>query len=493
MKEEEIRREKEERLAQFKFHLIAPALFSSHGFESDKAYFRSIAGKEYCLPDGSFSHFSVETLARWLRNYRKSGAGGLHPAPRKDKGKPRKLSEKAARRTRELVQAVPRATAAAVRARLLKEQVIKHGEVSTDTVRRYIEANHLRSVPEEPEKLRNSFLVPHAGNLYVADTCYFEKIQEKKGRKKPWVYVQGIIDDHSRLELVTNCVTHDDALNFQMTLREAVSIYGIPERLYVDLGSAYNNADLVRICNELGIQLIHTHARDGAAKGVIENKWKLIQQDTAVDIVVDRLDTYEQIAQRVEEWRNEYNGRYNSGVGGVPVERWNTSVREKPLRKVGSEEELSRAFSHHRHRKLTPLGTVSLNNVKYKVPDSLRTQVKPGTRLEIVYDPKDMKGTIHMIWNGDSYPLKEDDPVENAAENAAEALKKHRENRSCTGMTAEEIRAENRYRKRMAGTGRTDPAAEEEARKSVAVPETALQNEELIPFTYEQGGELWKP
>lgn len=356
------------------------------------------------------------------------------------------------------------------------------------TIRRYIDLHEIRNVPLDTEKLRNSFLVPHAGDLYVADTVYYEKLDTPvEGKKVPWLYVQGIIDDHSRMQLVSETYTEDTAFTFQCTLRKAISLFGIPERLYVDLGSPYNNHDLTVICNRLGIELIHAAPSDGAAKGVIENKWKLLLNETRVDIVMDNLTTEKQLDNRVQEWRQTYNNRINTGVGGIPTERFNTSIKEKPIRKIASKEALSDAFSYERIRVLDKMGIIHLNATKYKAPDELRYLVKANSKVVVRYDPMDMEGTIHVLFNDKRYPLTIDDPIETAKNNARKALERAREAKSCVGMTSSEIRAEKRYQARMAGTKRVQSNVTENADKNVAnessmsieVPEETVSTEHM--------------
>ena len=447
-----------EEMVQFKFHLIAPAIFETHNMGSNEEYFRSIAGNEYKLPNGSIRGFSVDTFARWTRQYRtEGGMDALRPAIRKDKGTSRKIAPDVGKRIGEIVQAVPKSKATKVLKRLKEDNLIADGDVSVDTVRRFISNNELRNTELAPEHLRNAFIAAHAGDLFVADTCYFEKIDpEEKGAKRPWVFVQGIVDDHSRKKLAAECVMNDTGRNFQNTLRKTIHLYGVPRCLYVDLGSPYIDRELVRACNKLGIELIHAKQGDGASKGVVENKWKLLEDDTIIDIVIDKLNTFEQISTRVEKWRNDYNSSLNSGVGGIPNERWLKSCREKPLRRV-TEKELSEAFSVEETRQLSVTGILQLDNIKYKAPDDLRSKVKPRTPLTIVYDPQDREGTIHVLYNGDSYPLTIDDPYENAKTNAARARKEREKQNSLPNeMTVSEKRAETRYRARMAGTDRVD-------------------------------------
>lgn len=492
-----IERNTRESLVQFKFHLIAPALYGTHGMNSNKDYFRSISAITYTLPDGSRRSYSVPTFERWLRDFPSGNMDSLKTKTRSDKGATRKLSPAARIRLAELVQTVPNGRTTTYFNRLKKEHLIEDGAASCSTVRRYIDNNHLREERETAEKLRNEFLLPHAGDLYVTDTCYFEKITPgSPGGKRQWVYVQAIIDDHSRLAMVEECTLSDSAEAFQRTFRKAISLYGVPKMLYTDLGSPYNNNDLTRICNRLGVALVHAHPSDGAAKGVIERSWQSLETDTQVDIVVDELNTFEQIAERVAEWKDEYNSRVNRGVNGVPVERWAASVGRHPIRRL-SEKELSEAFSLVRTRQLSNTGILSLDRVRYKVPDKLRRIVRPRTSLDIVYDPLDIPGTIHVEYDGENYPLTVDDPYENARVNADRAREAGEQRKSIAGASAADIRAEERYRARMAGTNRvpgrnsaeTDADANDSSQSghspgSVAVIDEEAHAEELIQMEF---------
>ena len=61
-----------------------------------------------------------------------------------------------------------------------------------------------------------------------------------------------IIDDHSRMIVGGGMFYHDNACNFQNVLKEAVSTYGIPAKLYCDHGSPYDNEQLPLICGQIG-------------------------------------------------------------------------------------------------------------------------------------------------------------------------------------------------------------------------------------------------
>ena len=70
---------------------------------------------------------------------------------------------------------------------------------------------------------------------------------------------------------------NDNAANFQKVLKDAVKTYGIPDKLYLDNGSPYSNAQLTLILDSLGIVESHTAVRDGASKGKVERNFRTIR------------------------------------------------------------------------------------------------------------------------------------------------------------------------------------------------------------------------
>jgi len=79
-----------------------------------------------------------------------------------------------------------------------------------------------------------------------------------------------IIDDCARLIVGGQIFYNDNAYNFQKVLKQAISTYGIPDKLYMDSGAPYRNAQLSFICSSVGCVELHTPVRDGASKDDIE-------------------------------------------------------------------------------------------------------------------------------------------------------------------------------------------------------------------------------
>ena len=218
--------------AQFRLGLISSVVFNTHDKRSERQELIRISCRYYKGPDGTMVKCSYQTLCRWVRSYRDKGIAGLYTKKRSDSGSTRVLSLEVQVRIQEILKAVPSIRIAKLGRRLVEEGLLKKGDVSDDTLRRFVLAHDLRNPAAQEERIRRSFLVRETGFLWESDSLYFIKIR-KKG-KLHWVFIQGIIDDHSRLIVAARCYWHDNARNFQDTFRSAVARWNVPVKLYVD-------------------------------------------------------------------------------------------------------------------------------------------------------------------------------------------------------------------------------------------------------------------
>lgn len=445
-------------LVQFKIALISPVVYQTHTYQSDRAYLESVSKRSYDLPDGRNRKFSVKTLERWVRNYKKEGANGLRTKPRKDLGSSRTLTLVVMMRIVVIVKEVPQIKCTKLLRRLEgKEGLLKKGSVSVDTIRRFIQVHDLRNPVICEARIRKSFVVDNAGDLWEADTCYLFKIPDEKGKLK-WVYVQGIMDDHSRRIVSAICYMQDTAENFQKTLFHGISSHSIPVCLYVDNGSPYISGQLKEICNRLGITLIHTRSEDGASKGCIERFWLTAVMDLIPDLILDDVNTLEGVQKLVDECVERYNSSLNTGVNGIPNERYQASLLRKPGRKAKSLEWLREQFVNQQWCHLYNDNVIHFNRARYRILDELVHDIREfyNNTVPINYDPKDIDGTICIMFKGQKHPLALDDPSENNNKRRNTGgrkaqLAERAEEKSRKKMSIAEQRAEERYQRRMAG------------------------------------------
>ena len=88
--------------------------------------------------------------------------------------------------------------------------------------------------------------------LWTGDALHGRRVG---GRK---TYLFAFIDDHSRLVVGHRWGFAEDTVRLAAALRPALGSRGIPRNVYVDNGSAFVDAWLLRACAKLGIRLTHS-------------------------------------------------------------------------------------------------------------------------------------------------------------------------------------------------------------------------------------------
>ena len=452
-----------DRMAQFRLSLISPAIYHTHLFPSNAAYFDNISLKVLEFPNGKKKRVSRKTLERWTRDYREaeeSGDGQLALAnkERSDKGQSRVLTLELMMEIVRILQEVPQIKVTILRGRLIEEHIIQENDCSADTIRRFILAYDLRNKMVIEERIRRSFVYPEFGQFWESDSCYLTKIPV--GASLKWVYIQGIIDDHSRKLIALICYMADSAENFINTLKDAILRFGIPSMLYVDNGAPFISDWLISACNSLGIHLIHTRANDGASKGVIERAWFSLEIEVVPKIILDKVDTLEGVQKAVDDFKDKYNARVNRGVNGIPNERHKASLERRIhiMRYPKSTEWLTDKMLLDDFCHVYNDNTIQKDNVRYAIPDEIVGKIRKGKgkTLNVRYDPSDVQHTIHTVIGDKKYYLLIDDREANASRKRntggrQEQVKENMKTKEQKKMTLAEQRAEERFERRMAG------------------------------------------
>ncbi|HXZ77462.1 MAG TPA: transposase family protein [Streptosporangiaceae bacterium] len=62
----------------------------------------------------------------------------------------------------------------------------------------------------------------------------------------------------------------EDTVRLEAALRAGMAARGLPQRIYVDNGSAFVSSQLLRACATLGVKLTHSKPRRPQGRGKIE-------------------------------------------------------------------------------------------------------------------------------------------------------------------------------------------------------------------------------
>ena len=383
-------------VAQFRFALIAPVIQGLYPDASSTAYYKRVTASPLTLPDGSTVTYSYKTLEKWKSQYSIGGLDALMPGTRSDKGIPRALNEDAIAEIYRIKEEHPRMNATQIYTHLVRESFIPV-TVSVDSVQRFIRHNDLKSARDPNLRDRKAFEEDEFGKIWQADTCYLPHIPEDGTSKR--VYCIMIIDDHSRLLVGGELFYNDNACNFQKVLKDAIATYGIPDKLYVDNGCSYSNAQLSMICVSLGILLLHTRVRDGASKGKVERHFRTLKERWLYTLDMESIQSLAQFNGMLKDYMRDYNTTFHRGIDTIPLERYQAS-KDHP-RKPESRQWLDDCFYNRITRKVRKDSTISIDKVCYDVPMQFIS-----AKVEVRYLPDDMT-SAYILFEGEKFPIRQ--------------------------------------------------------------------------------------
>ena len=383
-------------VAQFRFALIAPVIQGLYPDASATAYYKRVTASPLTLPDGSTVTYSYKTLEKWKSQYSIGGLDALMPGTRSDKGIPRALNEDAIAEIYRIKEEHPRMNATQIYTHLVRESFIP-ATVSVDSVQRFIRHNDLKSARDPNLRDRKAFEEDEFGKIWQADTCYLPHITEDGTSKR--VYCIMIIDDHSRLLVGGELFYNDNACNFQKVLKDAIATYGIPDKLYVDNGCSYSNAQLSMICVSLGILLLHTRVRDGASKGKVERHFRTLKERWLYTLDMNKITSLSQFNGMLKDYMRDYNTTFHRGIDTIPLERYQAS-KDHP-RKPESRQWLDDCFYNRITRKVRKDSTISIDKVCYDVPMQFIS-----AKVEVRYLPDDMT-SAYILFEGEKFPIRQ--------------------------------------------------------------------------------------
>lgn len=392
-------------LAYFRFALIAPAIQGTFTDASVAAYCRRVTADPIARPDGTLFQYKPATLEKWAALYKSGGMEALVPKERSDKGSVRSLSDECAIEIFKIKEKFPRLDAVQIRIRLVQDGLLP-ASVSPRTVQRFIKANGLKTAAASgPYKDRKAFEEPYFGAMWQADTCFFPYVPDGNGKRRR-TYLLIIVDDHSRMVVGARLFFEDNAYNFQKVLKDAIATHGIPNKLYVDLGSPYKNSQLSFICGSIGAVLLHAPVGDGAAKGKVERTFGVLKSRWLNGFDVGQVRSLDEFNGELAEAVRKHNLSANSSTGQPPMDRF-LATRGR-IRLPESVEWLDECFMNRERRKVKNDSTLSLMTKQLDAPMQFMRQT-----VEVRFLP-DRLDEAYIFEDGNRYPLKLTDKQANS-------------------------------------------------------------------------------
>ncbi|WP_445548182.1 DDE-type integrase/transposase/recombinase [Frankia sp. CiP1_Cm_nod1] len=391
--DEAARRARAREIGLFRYMLIRDLADEALTTRQRGVLVRALAAREHVDPDGRPVRVTRWTLDRWVRSWKSGGFDALVPSPRQ--AGPRTPADVLALASA-LKRERPERTAAQVR-RIL---VATHGWSPTErTLQRFFTRTGIGTrqlaAAATGREVFSPFQAAAPNDLWTGDALHAVKIA---GRK---TYLFAFLDDYSRAVVGYRFGYAEDTVRLAAALRPALAARGIPSKIYVDNGSAFSDAWLLRACAKLGIRLAHSTPHRPEGRGKIERFFATVRGQFLVEIADEATPTgtaspvtsLDDLNGKFQAWvEAQYHRQVHTETGAAPLHRWQTGG---PFRHA-TPDELTEAFRWSTHRTVSRTGLISLHANRYQVPAGLA-----GQRVECVFDPFDLTTIALRLGNTD--------------------------------------------------------------------------------------------
>ena len=364
--------------------------------------------------------FTWRTISTWLYRFKKAGITTLNNKTRSDKNSYRKvkvnelseaINEIIPTLSKNKTGTIPKMTLYRL---LLKKNYFQRTQLSQTSFYRMVRENDLLNL-ETTKKLRHSFCMQFANELWQADTMYGPSIKQFDGSWKK-TFLIAFIDDASRVITHGEFFYNDNTENMIDAFRTALFKRGKPDRLYFDNGSNYKSKEILQACIRLDILLSHAPVRDGAAKGKIERFFRGFRDRFLVQHL--EFKSLEKLNDKTHEWiENEYNHQKHSSIQMTPVDRF--TLDHSRIHFLTDDEYTQEIFFVEESRKVSKTNLFSINSNKWECPVDLREKQiqvrfdRNNKHRFIVYFNGNRMGEatpVNLVYNANSRKAKQGDP-----------------------------------------------------------------------------------
>ena len=381
-------------VGMFRYQLIRDAADPDLTSRQRGRMVRALAAVEHVDPAGQQVRYSRDHLDRWIRAWRRGGFEALVPAgraphARTDPG----VLELAAGLKRER----PGRTTAQI-ARILRTRT-GWSPSETTLLRHFHRLGlqvHLDDGAIDATTVFGRFEADRVNELWTGDALHGPCVGEINGAGGRKTYLFAFLDDHSRTIVGHRWGLAEDTVRLAAALRPALAARGVPEAVYVDNGSAFVDAWLLRACAKLGIKLTHSTPGRPQGRGKIERFFRTVNEQFLVEIApsvagqaplagMDPAAGLAELNRLFTAWVEQvYHRRVHSETAQTPLARWDAAWADTPPVRP-TPAALREAFLWETRRTVTKTATVSLHGNTYQVEAALT-----GRKVELVFDPFDL-------------------------------------------------------------------------------------------------------
>jgi putative transposase len=382
-----------EDVALFRYGIISDFVNLPSGTKGLYAQIKKKAEQDYVIPGSRRTRVAEETIRSWLKKYRVGGFDALLPKERKDKGQARRLPLEVADVLLAVKEENPELTVP-----LVIKTARESGKISNDirlpesTIYKLLARNGLTKKKTSPDKDHRRFSYQYAGDLWMSDVMHGPAIKTDGGRKRK-TYLIAFIDDATRVIPYAAFAHSENTASFMEVFKQAILRRGIPQRLFVDNGSAFRSQHLSLVCAKLGITLIHARAYHAAAKGKIERWFRTIRLQFLPMLTKENRQSLATMNRALWIYIEiEYHRTRHRILSETPLDCW-AKVGQR-VRYPEPGVDLKDLFLFESKRKVQKDRTASLHGMVYEIDASL-----VGETVTLRYNPAEQGQTIEVYHN----------------------------------------------------------------------------------------------
>ena len=336
---------------------------------------RELAGRAHEGPAGRRATVSYPALTRWRRLYESGGFDALVPSPRQPA--PRTPQEVLAL-AEALKREKPGRTAAQVR-RILRQTA---GWAPSDRTPQRLSGRLELGRPapaEEDRRAFGRFECARPNEMWIGDTLRGPAVGGKKS------YLFAFTGDHSRAVMGARWSHHDDVVRMAAGFRPALQARGVPRACYLDNGSPFVDAWLLRGCGVLGVKLVHSRPGKPEGRGKIERFFRTVRDQFLVEAGDgEEIAGLAEMNRLFRAWlETAYHQAVHSETGEAPAARWEKATPQE--RAVPDPALLREAFLWSERRKADKTALVRLHGNVCQAGAWLAGRV-----VEPLFDPFDL-------------------------------------------------------------------------------------------------------
>jgi len=284
------------------------------------------------------------TLRKYIRDYKINGISGLIRTRRNDYGTHKVFDPLILTRALELLKENPYRSVRML-LKLMREdpkyatqaKVIKRG-----TLYHYLRKSGYSFKNGRgggSQKVYHKFEADYANQLWQGDARHgFEVEHPDRPGKSKMVYCFAWADDYSRKILYAKYYFDEKLISLEDSFRQAVLRWAIPEKIYVDNGSAYISKQFTLATDTIGTRKIHHPPYQAYCKGKIESIMKRLKEFQR-EAKCAGVKTIDELNSALWSWIEiEYNQKTHSSTGETPNERYAKGINKHIPKRVKNLE-----------------------------------------------------------------------------------------------------------------------------------------------------------